>query len=108
MKLTRLIEVLNAKARNLSDDRELQTGYAGDFLSFVMGKAPQDSAWFTVMNNINIMAVATLAEVGVIVVCEGVHVDETLLGRAQTQGINVIETDYDIYSAIKIATREGL
>ena len=108
MKLTELIEVLHAKVRNMSDDRELQTGYAGDFLSFVMGKAPQDSAWFTVMNNINIMAVATLAEVGVIVVCEGVHVDDTLLARAQTQGINVIETDLDIFSAIKAATREGL
>ena len=108
MKVSALATVLNAKIKNLSDDTELKTGYAGDFLSFVMGKAPADCAWFTVMNNVNIMAVATLAEVGVIVICEGVHIDDTLVNRAIGQGINVIETEHDIFTAIKLCCAEGL
>lgn len=108
MKVSELSALLNARVKNLSDDRELATGYAGDFLSFVMGKAPADCAWFTVMNNINIMAVATLAEVGVVVVCEGVHIDDVLASRAEGQGINVVETDYDIFTAVKLCSKEGL
>lgn len=108
MKVSELSAILNAKVKNLSDDRELSTGYAGDFLSFVMGKAPADCAWFTVMNNINIMAVATLAEVGVVVVCEGVKVDEAISTRAAGQGINLVETDYDIFTAVKLCCKEGL
>ena len=108
MKISELAVILDAKIKNLSDDRELSTGYAGDFLSFVMGKAPADGAWFTVMNNINIMAVATLAEVGVVVVCEGVHIDDVLTARAKGQGINMIETDHDIFTAIKMCCKEGL
>ena len=31
-------------------DRTVETGYCGDLLSWVMGRAPADSAWFTVMS----------------------------------------------------------
>jgi len=35
-----------------------------DLLSIAMSKAPADSAWVTVMGNINTLAVAKLADVG--------------------------------------------
>lgn len=101
MKLTNIIEKLNATAINVGDpDREISGGYAGDFLSFVMGKAPEDCAWFTVMSNVNVAAVALLAEVGVVVLCEGVHAEEALLERVRKENFNLIETPLDIYSAI--------
>ena len=34
-------------------DREIKDCYIGDLLSWVMGRAPADSAWLTVMGNIN-------------------------------------------------------
>ena len=57
MTVQALAEMLSAKIINNADfTRQVATGYAGDLLSFVMGKAPADSAWFTVMTNINICA----------------------------------------------------
>ena len=38
-------------------DREITDCYIGDLLSWVMGRAPADSAWLTVMGNINSIAV---------------------------------------------------
>lgn len=102
MTVNELVEKLNAKIINLSDgNRSLSTGYAGDFLSFVMGRAPTDCAWFTVMNNVNVAAVASLADVSVIVLCEGVEPDETLLKTVKEREINTLCTKLDAFNAIR-------
>ena len=41
-------------------DREADRVFCCDLLSFVMGRAPADSAWVTVMGNVNAVAVAGL------------------------------------------------
>lgn len=107
MTVTRLIDILDARIANLADgDREVITCYCGDFLSNVMGKAPADSAWFTVMNNVNVCAVASLTDVSVVVLCEGAQPDEALTARAAEQGINLILTDRDVFSAAVAAAGE--
>ena len=57
-------------------EREITGCYIGDLLSWVMGRAPEDSAWLTVMGNINSIAVATLADVSCIVLVENAALDE--------------------------------
>lgn len=100
MILKELAGALNAKIVTSPDpERQITGGYAGDFLSFVMGKAPEGAAWFTVMANVNVAAVAHLADVAVVVICEGVHADESLIARASRENINVLETELDIYNA---------
>lgn len=95
-------EMLKAEIVNMPDaDRKIDCGYAGDLLSFVIGKAPSDSVWFTVMNNVNVCAVATLADVSAVVLCEGVSPDNALKDKAVMQGVNLMTTDLDICSAIK-------
>ncbi len=102
MTVKELVQVLDAKVYNLDDEmREVTSGYAGDFLSAVMGKAPTDSAWFTIMNNVNVCAVATLAEVAVVVLCEGVEPDQPLLNKVKMQGVNLIAVKEDIFGAVK-------
>ena len=56
-------------------DREITDCYIGDLLSWVMGRAPADSAWLTVMGNINSIAVATLADVSCIILVENAALD---------------------------------
>lgn len=103
MTVNDLIQKLNATACVLADgNREVTGGYAGDFLSYVMARAPGGSAWFTVMTNINVAAVATLSDVAVVVVCENCEPDITLLDKAADNGINVIKTGLDIFSAIRL------
>lgn len=81
-------------------DKAVESFYAGDFLSRVMGKAPSKCCWFTVMNNVNVAGVATLADVSVILLCEGVKPDDRLTEKCQSEQISLLTTDLDVYSAI--------
>ncbi len=73
--------------------REITGGYVGDLLSWVMGKAKAGDAWITIMSNINIAAVAALADAACIVLAEGVTLDDNVLSVAETKGINIISSD---------------
>lgn len=76
---------------------DIQSFYAGDFLSRVMGRAPAGSAWFTVMANVNVAGVAVLAEVRAVVLCEGVQPDALLTDKLKDEGIGLITTDRPVY-----------
>ena len=73
-------------------ERFVEGGYAGDLLSWVMGRLDSGSAWVTIMSNVNIVAVATLADPCCIILSEDVIPDEGVLERAVQQGINVLST----------------
>lgn len=79
-------------------EREVTGGYAGDLLSWVMGRANAGDAWITIMSNVNIVAVATLADPSCIVLAEGVEPDADALAKAQTMGINVLGSKKDTFS----------
>ncbi len=101
MKISEIVKKLSANVVYVSDmNKEVVGGYAGDFLSFVMGKAPADCAWFTVMNNVNVAAVALLAEIGLIICCEGTKADVKLIERIKNENLSLIETDLDIFNAV--------
>lgn len=101
-KVADIIRILGARSYNIGkSEREIIGGYAGDFLSFVMGRAPSSCAWFTVMTNVNVCAVATLADVGVVVLCEGVEPSEQLLDKAKEHNVNLIGTELDVFEAVK-------
>ena len=77
--------------------------YIGDLLSWVMGKAEQGNVWITIMSNINIVAVASLADTSCILLAEGVVPDESLISVAESKGVNILSTPISAYeAAIKI------
>ncbi len=80
-------------------EREILGGYAGDLLSWVMGRATEGCAWVTIMSNVNIIAVCSLADPACIVLSEGVSPDEDTLMRAKQQGVNIISTRLDTFTA---------
>lgn len=71
-------------------EREVNGAYIGDLLSWVMGRAQADNAWITIMSNVNVIAVASLADVSCIILAEGVLLDEELCRTAQQKDINVL------------------
>ncbi len=79
-------------------DRKVTGGYCGDLLSWVMGRAPADCAWFTVMGNVNAIAVAVLADVSCIVLVEDASLDEDARRKAEAQGVPVLRSGKDAYS----------
>lgn len=93
-----LIDAIPLTVFHLDDpDRPVEGGYCGDLLSWVMGRAPADGAWLTIMSNVNVAAVAALADVACVVLAEGVSPDPPLLDRARAQGITLLGTDLSVY-----------
>lgn len=75
------------------DDRRVTGGYCGDLLSWVMGRAQSGDCWFTVMGNINAVAVSVLADCACIVLCENATLDEDAKNRAEMQGVWVLSSE---------------
>lgn len=82
-------------------DREIGGVYIGDLLSWVMGRAEPDDLWITIMSNINVIAVATLADTSAILLAEGVTLDEEVLNTAMAKGVNILSTKLTAYEAAK-------
>ncbi len=89
-------KVLN-EGNNL--EREISVPYCCDLLSIAMGRMPADSAWVTVMGNVNTLAVATLADAACIILAEGCQLDEPALAKAKQQEITVFTTELPIFNA---------
>ncbi len=99
MTVKNLLNKENFSAISLPDEnREICGVYIGDLLSWVMGRAKANDAWITIMSNVNILAVASLADTSCIILAEGVTVDESIKQTAIDKGINILTSNMDIYN----------
>lgn len=79
------------------DDRQISGGFCGDLLSWVMANARENDAWFTVMGNINAVAVASLNDVACMVLCQGSAINSDALEKAKEEKINILFTKDDVF-----------
>lgn len=92
-----------------AEDKNISSVYCADLLSWAMGRAPEDSAWCTIMGNVNAVAVASLTDVAVIVLCENAVLDDEAKQKAEQQGINIVKTSLPAFEAgAVIAKAAGL
>ena len=96
MKSKELFRIINDGG---NDDTAITKPFACDLLSFAMSRASSGCAWFTVMGNVNTIAVAVLADCACIVLCEGAELDENALEKAKQQGVTVFATRKPIFDA---------
>ena len=75
-----------------SPNREVVGAYVGDLLSWVMSRARENNAWVTVMSNSNVIAVALHAKVALVILSDGVTLDETTVTLANEKGVNVLSS----------------
>ena len=74
MTVKEIAEKLGLTPVSVADDaREVQGGYAGDLLSWVMGRVPEGAAWVTIMTNVNVVAVAELGFVALVIAAAGIE-----------------------------------
>ncbi len=91
MTVENLASALSLETHNGSNlDRKVTGCYIGDLLSWVMGRAKAGDAWITVMGNVNAVAVARLADISCIVLCDGSPMDEAALEAARKSEIPVL------------------
>lgn len=89
-------------------DREVKGAYIGDLLSWVMGRAKSGNLWLTIMSNVNVLAVASLADISAVVLTEGVLPESEVIDAAQEKGINLLSTSLPSYEAAKALISAGL
>ena len=82
---------------------KLPAGYTA--VSMVMGRAPADGIWFTVMANQNTIVAALMADVACIVLTEGIRPDEAMLARARAEQIALATVELPSYQAALCADR---
>lgn len=101
MTVNDLIERQLFEIENIGDetDRSMTKLFCCDLLSIAMSRAPEGSAWVTVMGNMNTLAVASLCDVACIILAEGVRLDDAASVKAKQQGITVLRTDMPIFDA---------
>ena len=73
-------------------DAELTGGYTSDLLSDVMGNARAGGALITIQAHRNTVAVATLVNITVIVICNNRPLPGDMLSAAREEGIAIIRT----------------
>lgn len=80
-----------------TQNKTVDGAYACDLLSWVIGRANENAALITVMTNVNVIAVAVMADLSCVILCEGEQLDETALEKAKTQGVPVLMSKQSVY-----------
>lgn len=81
-------------------DAEVNGGYTGDLLSWVMGRAEAGDVWVTIMTNINIVAVALLAGVSGVIIAEAAEIDDKVVAKAKEQGVNLLRSTANSFETV--------
>ena len=98
MTVSKIAEALSLTPLAVAEgEREISGVYIGDLLSWVMGRAQSGDVWITIMSNINIVAVASLADVACVILAEGVVPDENVRATASAKGINLYTSEKTAY-----------
>jgi len=88
-----------------SIEKKITGVYVCDLLSWVISHAGKGNAWITVHTNLNIVAVAVLAEVSCIIIPESITVDEATLKRAELEDVAILSTDMSSYEVCVKASK---
>ena len=98
MRVADVITALELETLCLSDsEREVDGVYTGDLLSWVMGRLAYGNVWVTIMNNVNIVAVASLSDASCIILTENSEISQEVLDKASANGINILRTAKSSY-----------
>lgn len=81
--------------------------YAGDLLSRAMSHVKAGNLWITIMNNMNVIAVASLTEAAAVILAEGVTLPDEVRKAAEEEGITVWQTNADVYHICKEIAKEN-
>jgi hypothetical protein len=80
-------------------DHDVKKGYTCDLLSWVMARGQAGTAWITVQNSMNVVAVATMMDFACIIISEDITIEKSILDKAILEEIPVLGsklTSYDL------------
>lgn len=98
MKINVFLESISAKKITcLSSDPEIKGGYVSDLLSDVMGSAHEGEIWITIMRHLNVVAVASLANLPAIVFAKNIMPEESVIKKAEEEGVILAVSELSVF-----------
>lgn len=89
-------------------ENKIKSGFVGDLLSVVMGKAEEGCAWITVQSHVNIVAVAVLINAACIIVSEDFTVDQDAITKANEEEVVILTSPLSSFALAKLMTEQGI
>ncbi len=110
MKIKDIVELVSGTyiTECRQEEHDVTSGFVGDLLSVVMGKAEDNCAWVTIQSHINIVAVASLVGAPCIIVSEGYKVDEDARLKADEEDITIVSSKLSSYQIVSLLSKNGL
>ena len=108
MNLQEFVVTIQGKVltKDVDLSQTIKGGYVSDLLSDVMGNAQEGQVWITIMRHLNVVAVASLANVAAITFPKGYLPEDVVIQKAQQVGIPLISTELETFEVSGILYRE--
>jgi len=108
MLISGMVEVFDLRVLAQGTAEEVEGCYIGDLLSRVISRSTAGGLWITIMNNLNVPAVALLAEVPCVLLAEGVAPMEGVVEKCVEEGIWLLQSDDSAYELASKLSTTGL
>ena len=80
-------------------DAKINSAYASDLLSDVMGHCGDESVLITIQNHLNTIAVCTLDGIEAIVICHGRPIPDDMKAAAERESVAIVTTALSQFEA---------
>ena len=99
MTLSELANKVNGTIVVDKPDAKINSAYASDLLSDVMGHFGDESVLITIQNHLNTIAVCTLDGIEAIVICHGRPVPDDMKAAAERESVAIVTTSLSQFEA---------
>lgn len=101
MTVGEVVKCLHAKVLVGHDllDRQVYGAYSTDLLSDAMANAQRGQLWFTIQTHPNVVAVASLLDLGGVVITAGKQPEAETLARAEKEQVLILSTKLSTFEA---------
>lgn len=102
MKIDDIVKALKGErltAAEVGASTDIESAYTGDLLSDVMANAPDGSILITIQAHKNSVAVASLAGIGAILLCNNRKAPSDMVEAAEKEGIAILRTTENPFQA---------
>ena len=100
------IDKIRCVTPEVSLDKPIVNLYSSDLLSWVMGHVREENTvLLTVLNSVNVIAVAVLLDLSAVIFCDGVMPSEDVIAKAKEENIPLFTTDISSAQAVKVIVR---
>jgi len=102
MKLSELVRLLDLRPLTPpgDDDPEIAQGYASDLLSDVLAHAPARGILITLQVHLNVIAVASHADLRAVIFTSGRTPEEDVIEKAAAEGVALFTTEADTSTVV--------